>query len=186
MGSIIGQGMGKNDTPRWFALFRTILFAFVVMGTVGVYLPFYLGLLNGGLHRDWRLVGIFPFVIGAYVALRCAFAFAWQGDGTPAPIDPPKVLVVSGMYRYVRNPMYFGMGLLLAGEFVLWGSNWRWALIYLAGFSAAVTLFTIFYEEPTLRRMFPQDYEEYSRNVPRLFPKLRPWDPAKKKSAAQS
>ena len=177
--------MGRNDTLRLLALFRTTVFAVIVMGTVGVYLPYYFGLVDARFHAGWRLIGIVPFVLGAYVALRCAFAFAWTGGGTPAPIDPPKVLVVSGMYRYVRNPMYFGMGMLLAGEFLLWAGNWRGALTYLAAFSAAVTLFTIFYEEPTLRRRFPQDYAEYFHNVPRFFPRLRPWDAAKTKSAAQ-
>ena len=82
--------------------------------------------------------------------------------------------------------MYFGMGMLLAGEFLLSGSDWRGALIYLGTFAGAVTLFVIFYEEPALRGKFGGEYEEFCRNVPRFVPRLRPWDPAKTKSAAPS
>ena len=169
--------MDTAATTRWFALFRTCIFALVVMGTVGVYLPRYMGLLSGGLHRDFRLLGLLPLCAGVYIALRCAFTFAWTGLGTPAPIDPPRVLVVNGMYRYVRNPMYFGMALLLIGEWLVWGSDLRRALEYIACFAVAVLLFVVFYEEPALRRKFPDDYAEYSRNVPRFLPRLHPWEP---------
>jgi protein-S-isoprenylcysteine O-methyltransferase Ste14 len=174
--------MNTVATTRWFAVLRTSIFAALSLGSVGVYLPRCLGLLNG-FHKDLRLLGILPLCLGAYIALRCAFAFAWTGLGTPAPIDPPRVLVVNGMYRYVRNPMYFGMALLLIGEWLVWGSNPRGAVEYVAFFAAAVTLFVILYEEPTLRRKFPDDYAEYSRNVPRFLPRLRPWEPQKTKGA---
>lgn len=181
-----GRQMGRNDTLRWMAVARTAVFALIFMGTFGVYLPRYLGLLSGGLHQDWRLAGIVPLVLGTLIALRCAFAFAWTGLGTPAPFDPPRALVATGLYRYVRNPMYFGMALFLIGEWMLWGSEPRGALIYSAVFAAAVTLFVIFYEEPTLRVKFADAYAEYCRNVPRFIPRLRPWDPPTTKNAAQS
>ena len=167
-------------------MFRTAIFAMLFMGTVGIYLPRYLGLLNGGMHRDWRLSGVVPLCVGTFIALRCAFAFAWTGLGTPAPFDPPRGLVVTGLYRYMRNPMYFGMGLFLIGEWMLWGSDLKDSLIYLGVFAGAVILFVIFYEEPTLRGKFVDEYAEYCRNVPRFLPRLRPWDPTKTKSAAQS
>ena len=88
--------MGRNDTLRWMAVARTAVFALIFMGTFGVYLPRYLGLLSGGLHQDWRLAGIVPLVLGTLIALRCAFAFAWTGLGTPAPFDPPRALVATG------------------------------------------------------------------------------------------
>ena len=178
--------MGRNDTVRWLAVLRTAVFALLFMGTVGVYLPHYLGLLNGGLHRDWRLSGMLPLVLGTLIALRCAFAFAWTGLGTPAPFDPPRGLVVTGLYRYVRNPMYFGMALFLVGEWMLWGNDLKGMLIYLGVFALAVTLFVILYEEPTLRRKFAGEYTEYCQNVPRFVPLFRPGDPEKTKSAAQS
>jgi protein-S-isoprenylcysteine O-methyltransferase Ste14 len=168
------------------AIFRTSIFVLLVMGTVGVYLPRYLGLLSGGLHTNWRLVGVLPFGAGACIALRCAFAFAWTGVGTPAPFDPPRRLVVTGFYRYVRNPMYFGVALFGVGEWLLWGSDPKGALAYAAVFAIAVTLFVIFYEEPALGRKFPDDYPAYSQNVPRFLPRLRPWDPHPSKSATHT
>src|SRR6185369_6784012 len=118
---------------RVAAIFRTALFALVFMGTTGIYLPRYFHLLDGPFHRnDWRAIGWILLLAGASIALRCAFAFAWTGLGTPAPFDAPRRLVVTGLYRYVRNPMYFGMGILMVGEWLLWGSNLRGALIYMA------------------------------------------------------
>jgi protein-S-isoprenylcysteine O-methyltransferase Ste14 len=176
--------MDINARVRWFAVLRTTIFALLFMGTVGIYLPRYVGLLNDGLHRDARLLGVIPFVLGLCVALRCAFAFAWTGHGTPMPLDPPRILVVTGMYRYVRNPMYFGMALFLIGEWLLWGSDVRGAVIYAVVFGVAVTLFVVLYEEPTLRQKFPKQYPEYCRNVPRFLPRLHPWIGAKERGAS--
>ena len=174
------------ETPlaaRYFAVFRTCVFACLFIGSFAFYLPRYFELLNGGLNSDWRLIGWVPFVVGAFVALRCAFGFAWTGRGTPAPFDPPRKLVVTGWYRYVRNPMYFGFAVLLVGEWLLWGSNLVGAVIYFLCYWAAVALFVVIYEEPTLKRKFAEDYAEYVRHVPRFVPRLRPWHPEKEKSA---
>ena len=182
---MIGHQMGRNDTVRWLAVFRTAIFAALFLGFFGVYLPRTLGLLSGGRPDGWRLLGSLPLCLGLLVALRCAFAFAWTGRGTPAPFDPPRGLVVTGLYRYVRNPMYFGMALLLIGEWLLWGSDLHGALIYFGVFAVSVTLFVIFCEERALRSKFGEEYAEYCRNVPRFVPRLRPWDPPKKRNAAQ-
>ena len=161
---------------RAFAILRTCLFAVLFMGTVGIYLPRYFGLLNGGPHfTDWRALGFVPLILGALLALRCAFAFAWTGLGTPAPFDAPRRLVVTGMYRYVRNPMYLGMALFLIGEWMLFGSDPRGAITYLLVCAMSTWLFVKFYEEPTLRQKFPADYDQYTRNVPRFWPRLHPW-----------
>jgi len=178
--------MDTAAVSRWFAVFRTCIFALLFMGTVGIYLPRYLRLLNGGLHLGWRVAGCPLLFGGALIALLCAFAFAWTGRGTPAPFDPPRRLVVTGIYRYVRNPMYFGMALFLSGEWLLWGSNLRGATIYFVAYLVAVVLFVRLYEEPALRSKFAAEYEEYVKNVPRLLPRLRPWEPAKGKSAASN
>lgn len=161
---------------RVFAVTRTCLFAVLFMATVGVYLPRYLNLLDGPTHSsDWRIIGWAPLLVGGYIALRCAFSFAWSGEGTPAPFDPPRKLVITGLYRYVRNPMYVGMGILMIGEWLLIGSNLRGAFIYLAAYVVCVALFVVAYEEPTLRRKFGDDYREYCRNVPRFLPRSTPW-----------
>ena len=168
---------------RWFALLRSAVFAFVFMGSVGVYLPVYLGLLRGQTASGARLLGFAPLLLGAGIALHCTFSFAWRGRGTPAPFDAPIHLVVDGLYRYVRNPMYLGMALFLIGEWLIWGSNLRSALIYLGVFAIAAFLFVIAHEEPTLAQKFGNEYLEYRRNVPRFVPRLTPWRPVQKSAA---
>jgi protein-S-isoprenylcysteine O-methyltransferase Ste14 len=124
-----------------------------------------------------RWLGIAPLLAGSWVVLRCLFAFSWKGRGTPAPFDPPRALVVVGPYRYVRNPMYFGAALVILGGTVLWGSIVN-GLVYVAVFLGGLIVFVIVYEEPTLRGKFGANYEEYCRHVPRLIPRMRPWDGA--------
>jgi protein-S-isoprenylcysteine O-methyltransferase Ste14 len=123
----------------------------------------------------WRWLAAVPSVLGFAVALRCVWDFGWTGHGTPAPIAPPQKLVVVGFYRYVRNPMYVGFFAGWAGLWVVFGrANWpalTVALLVVAG----VALFVQLYEEPTLRRMFGAEYEEYCRNVRRWLPRMRAW-----------
>ena len=117
-----------------------------------------------------------PSVVGFAVALRCVWDFGRTGRGTPAPIAPPQRLVVVGFYRYVRNPMYVGF---IAGWLGLWVVFGRASLTSITVAAVAilgVALFVRLYEEPTLRRMFGADYEEYRRNVPRWIPRVRPWN----------
>jgi protein-S-isoprenylcysteine O-methyltransferase Ste14 len=97
--------------------------------------------------------------------------FAKIGRGTPAPIDAPKKLVVTGLHRYMRNPMYLGVLLVLLGELILFPS--RPFAIYILFFFALVNAFVLLYEEPTLKRMFGEEYERYKRAVPRWIPTLR-------------
>ncbi len=170
---------------RWFALVRTCIFATLFLGFFGFYLPYALGILDYGMYVGVREVGWIFLVGGLAIGLYSAFAFAWTGRGTPAPVDPPRYLVVSGMYRYVRNPMYFGMAIMLFGEWLLWGSNLRGALIYFGVFVAAATVFVKVHEEPSLRRKFGDDYLEYCRNVRRFLPRLHAWNPTKAKGATQ-
>jgi len=114
-------------------------------------------------------------VLGFSVALRCVWDFGWTGRGTPAPVAPPKKLVVVGFYRYVRNPMYLGFFWGWAGLWVVFG-HVNWALISAAlAVVLCVALFVRLYEEPTLREMFGTEYEEYCRNVRAWVPRMRAW-----------
>lgn len=134
-----------------------------------------------GFHVDssgaarWRCIAGVPSVLGFSVALRCVWDFGRTGQGTPAPIAPPKRLVVVGLYRYVRNPMYLGFFVGWIGLWVVFGrANW----VAIAAASAVVVgtaLFVLLYEEPTLRKAFGGEYEEYCRNVPRWMPRMRAW-----------
>lgn len=112
---------------------------------------------------------------GAAIVLACVWQFAWRWLGTPAPFDPPRHLVVSGPYRWVRNPMYLGMGIVLIGERLVFPNITRLMLVTALILWGAVTIFVIAYEEPTLRGMFGADYETYCRHVHRWIPRLRPW-----------
>ncbi len=110
--------------------------------------------------------------LGAVLLAVCIWEFTWSGRGALAPVDPPRALVVRGLYRYVRNPMYLSVTLVLLGEVLL---TWSAALlVYWAIWFVAVNLFVLGYEEPALRRQFGQDYERYCRSVDRWIPRL-PW-----------
>ncbi len=127
--------------------------------------------------QPWRWIGAVPSVLGFAVALRCVWDFGWTGRGTPVPIAPPQRLVVVGFYRYVRNPMYVGFAAGWLGLWVVFGhASWA-AIAVVAMVALGVHLFVIGYEEPTLRRKFAAEYEEYCRNVRRWWPRLRPWTP---------
>src|SRR5439155_3592838 len=104
-----------------------------------------------------RVVGLLPILLGAVTYLWCAWDFTFTGRGTPAPIDPPKELVVKGLYRHLRNPMYVGITLILLGEALLFEVA---VLLLYAGFLLLCAhLFTVYYDDPTLRRLFGASYE---------------------------
>jgi protein-S-isoprenylcysteine O-methyltransferase Ste14 len=127
-----------------------------------------------GANR-WRWIAAVPSVLGFAVALRCIWDFGWTGRGTPVPVAPPQKLVVVGFYRYVRNPMYVGFCVGWISLWVIFGRASRTALIVALVAVASIGLFVPLYEEPTLRKLFGAQYQEYCRNVPRWLPRLRPW-----------
>jgi len=135
-----------------------------------------------GFHVDtsgaarWRWIAAVPSVLGFAVALRCIWDFGRTGRGTPAPMAPPQRLVVVGYYRYVRNPMYVSFLVGWVGLWVIFGRANRTSLIIAIAAVLIVAVFVQFYEEPTLRKMFGAQYEEYCRNVPRWIPRLRAWN----------
>ena len=137
-----------------------------------------------GFHVDifhlpaWRWLAALPSVLGFSTALRCVWDFGRTGHGTPAPFAPPRKLVVVGFYRYVRNPMYVGFFTGWVGLWVVFGRASFTALSLAFVAVLAVALFVRLYEEPTLRKLFGADYEEYCRNVPRWLPRTRSWNPS--------
>lgn len=155
---------------RVFALARTAFFAAVFIWFWAWQIPrWFFGELHIVHPAGWIFV-----VLGFAITLFCMFEFAWRGRGTPAPFDPPRKLVVSGVYRYVRNPMYVGFVIALGGEAWLVA---RADIAYeILAFIAFVTLLVIAYEEPTLRRTFGDDYIEYCKHVSRWIPRLTPFD----------
>lgn len=157
-----------------FVLIRAITYAVLFIGLVLVYLPVRLLSWSGMVRPDaieaQQVAGMAVGVAGAGVALWCIFAFVFVGKGTPAPFDPPRRLVIQGPYRLVRNPMYIGAGLALAGAAIFYESV---LLLGYAGiFFLATHLFVVSYEEPALRRTFGQHYEGYCRQVSRWWPRV--------------
>ncbi|MBT2547395.1 isoprenylcysteine carboxylmethyltransferase family protein [Arthrobacter sp. ISL-65] len=112
---------------------------------------------------------------GGSVIANSFVRFALEGVGTPAPFAPPKHLVVSGLYRYVRNPMYVSIAAAVVGQSLLLGQPILFG--YAALGAVPVAAFVVFYEEPTLVRKFGAEYLEYRKNVPRWLPRLTPWRP---------
>jgi protein-S-isoprenylcysteine O-methyltransferase Ste14 len=176
-----------SQAERGWAVLKTSVFGIFIGFFVVYYLPWTLAIRGYEVSYEGagalRWLAIVPLVAGATMALRCAFAFAWTGLGTPVPFDPPRRLVVSGFYRYVRNPMFLGVCLAILGEIALWGSLAA-GVAYLVVFAAVVALFIWLHEEPSLRAKFGAEYEEYCRNVPRFLPRLWPWK--KEKASAQA
>ena len=150
---------------------KSLLFLLLAPGVVAGYIP--LALLRQGplLETGFLAYLAFPlWIIGLIILLWSFWNFLAQGRGTPAPIDPPKELVATGFYRYVRNPMYVGVLAADLGHF-LWFGYWN-LLIYTVVVFAAFHIFVTHYEEPTLRRKFGASYEEYLKSVPRWIPKF--------------
>lgn len=150
-------------------LFKNVAFTILVPGTFAVFVPYrivassrQLQLSGIGILRD---LGLVPVFFGGAIYLSCIWRFAHLGRGTPAPIDPPKKLVVSGAYRFTRNPMYIAVLSVILGESVLFASGrlLAYGLLVLGVFY----LFVVFYEEPTLRRQFGSSYETYCARIPR-------------------
>jgi protein-S-isoprenylcysteine O-methyltransferase Ste14 len=121
------------------------------------------------------LAGAVLIVAGAGVLLHAFARFVVEGGGTPAPLAPTERLVVGGLYRHVRNPMYVAVGATIAGQALLLGRPLL--LAYAAAFWLVVAAFVRGYEEPTLSARYGEEYAAYRRAVPAWWPRLRPWSP---------
>jgi protein-S-isoprenylcysteine O-methyltransferase Ste14 len=153
---------------------KNVLFTVLVPGTVAVYLP--LSIVDGRPPASpWALALALPlWVVGGTIYAWCVWDFATFGRGTPAPIDAPTRLVVRGLYRYTRNPMYVGVLTVIAGWVVRYQTA---SLLAYAGLVATMFhLFVVLYEEPHLRRVFGREYDAYRARVPR-------WPTSPKRSA---
>lgn len=163
---------------------QTILSTLASLVVGAAFLSLWFWLLPGwlGLHVEtagtarWRWLAAIPSAVGFAVALRCIWDFGRTGHGTPAPILPPQRLVVVGMYRYVRNPMYVGFAAGWIGLWIMLGHANPGVIAAVATVALGVHLFVVFYEEPTLRGKFGEDYKEYCRNVRRWWPRLHAWN----------
>jgi protein-S-isoprenylcysteine O-methyltransferase Ste14 len=150
------------------------LFLVVAPGVVAGLIPWWLTGWEAGTTRPpLQVLGAFLLVAGVIVLVDAFVRFVVEGIGTPAPIAPTQRLVVGGLYRHVRNPMYLAVGVTIVGQALLLGRPIL--LLYAAAFAAVVLAFVRGYEEPTLARQFGVEYEDYRRAVPGWRPRLRPW-----------
>ncbi|HUI06459.1 MAG TPA: isoprenylcysteine carboxylmethyltransferase family protein [Verrucomicrobiae bacterium] len=153
---------------------RAITYATLFIGLVLIFVPARLlawsGIVRPATLGAPQVAGMIIGTAGGVLALWCVSTFARIGKGTPAPFDPPRRLVVRGPYRFVRNPMYIGAVLALAGAALFYGS--APVLAYAVVFLVASHVFVVRYEEPTLRRTFGEEYEAYCRRVRRWWPRM--------------
>ncbi len=154
---------------------KTAIATVVVPGTACALVPYYiLSAVHVSLTPSigiLQLVAVLVAAVGLYMIVWVSTAFVRQGKGTPIPIDPPTRLVIIGLYRYLRNPMYVGALLIILAEAAYFGS--LWLVIYAAGLWAVLHIFLVVIEEPQLKRRFGADYEQYLKTVPRWFPRIR-------------
>jgi protein-S-isoprenylcysteine O-methyltransferase Ste14 len=162
---------------RLGAWIGSAVFFIVAPGLVAYLIPFGIAQTAG---PAWRVdppfiawAGAALFALGTIALVECFVRFAAQGRGTPAPIAPTAHLVVTGLYRYVRNPMYVAVVTIIVGQ-GLWFASVP-VLVYAAIVWGAVTAFVMLYEEPTLAGTFGDEYDEYRAHVRRWIPRLTPW-----------
>jgi protein-S-isoprenylcysteine O-methyltransferase Ste14 len=162
--------LAAGSSSIWLAL-RSLFWTIAFPGFFAGYVPWqFFGLrdVRPGALGPSQIPALVCIGVGVALLAMCIFEFARSGRGTLSPLDPPRALVVRGLYRYVRNPMYLSVTLIILGEAMLLRSS---ALaIYWAIWFIWVNVFVVGYEEPTLRRMFGASYEDYTRRVGRWIP----------------
>jgi len=164
--------MTSRPGSAWLAV-RSLIWTILLPGVMAGVLPWrYFGLrqVHPQLRNPVDLLGLLAIAAGTVLLGACILEFARSGRGTLSPVDPPKELVVRGLYRFVRNPMYLSVITILIGECLLIRA--RPMLLFTAIWFVAVNLFVLGYEEPTLRREFGAPYERYVRQVGRWIPTM--------------
>lgn len=162
---------------KFWAAIGTAVFFVIAPGSLAGLIPWWITrwqMKPAFLEMEFSRYFGMALVLGGLVPLVESFArFALKGLGTPAPIAPTQHLVVSGFYRYVRNPMYVGVVTIILGQALILGDVrlLYYAAIVWLGFH----LFVLLYEEPTLRRAYGAEYENFCAHVPRWLPRLTPW-----------
>ncbi len=159
----------KLLNEKCYLIAKTTVFLVLVPGLVAVLIPYFLvekSLQSTGAKFIFELnMGLFPVLVGLFICLWCFWDFINKGKGTPSPFDPPKQLVTAGPYRYVRNPMYIGIILVVFGEAIMYSSVLL--IFYLIFLLVFFHISVVYYEEPKLRSVFGENYHNYLISVPR-------------------
>jgi protein-S-isoprenylcysteine O-methyltransferase Ste14 len=175
MRGVLDQG-GRLRDPRLRAAVGSLLFLVVMPGVVAGLVPW--GLTGWEVEDPPLILSALGYVIlaaGVAVLLHAFVRFVVEGVGTPAPVAPTRHLVIGGLYRYVRNPMYIAVALTILGQAMVLGRPVL--VLYALVFGVTVSSFVIFYEQPTLTHQFGAEYEAYREAVPAWLPRRRPWRP---------
>jgi len=160
---------------RAWAALGSALFLVIAPGVAAGLIPWLLtGWETNSVPAALRILGVLLTAIGVAFLLQAFARFVIEGLGTPAPVAPPERLVIGGVYRYVRNPMYLAVASAIVGQALLLGQPGL--LVYAALFAAITFCFVRLYEEPTLRSRFGPSYDAYRAAVPGWLPRLHPWD----------
>jgi protein-S-isoprenylcysteine O-methyltransferase Ste14 len=176
---------GRLRDPRLKAAAGSLLFLVVEPGVIAGLIPWALtGWEVASPPLIVEVVGYVILVAGVAVLLHAFFRFVIEGVGTPAPVAPTQHLVIGGLYRYVRNPMYIAVALTIVGQAMVLGRPGL--LLYALLFGVAVSSFVYLYEQPTLTEQFGAEYEAYRDAVPAWLPRLRPWRPGRSDDAAST
>lgn len=164
------------------AILGSIAFFLLAPGIVAFVIPALIHHWRPGpaadVHPVMVPVGLTFVTLGLLALAGCFGRFALQGEGTPAPFAPPRRLVVEGLYRHVRNPMYLAVAAIVLGQAVAMAS--LWTAVYAVLVVVATALFVRLYEEPTLAAAFPLDWPAYAAAVPGWLPRRRGWAPEDK------
>jgi protein-S-isoprenylcysteine O-methyltransferase Ste14 len=170
--------LGRSEMGRARAAAGSLLFLIVAPGVVAGLVPWW---ITGWRVREplphWivlRLAGTLVLVAGVAVLVHAFLRFVVEGTGTPAPVAPTERLVVGGLYRYVRNPMYLAVAGIIVGQAFVLGQ--LVLLLYAGAFVVVTAAFVRGYEEPTLGRRYGAQYERYRRAVPGWWPRRPPPD----------
>jgi len=149
---------------------KNLVFTLVVPGMVAAYVPWLIARGEAVGSPAHVLISAMLGLVGGAIYLRCLWDFAAFGRGTPAPIDAPRRLVVRGLYRYTRNPMYVGVLTVILGWTVLFRS--LALLLYASCIGGVFHLFVLLYEEPHLRSVFGEQYDRYCSRTGRWLPRV--------------
>ena len=155
------------------AAWGTVLFFLLAPATMAGLVPWFLTGWQDPAEPLAVAAGVLLVVAGLSVLVACFVRFVREGGGTPAPVAPTRELVVGGVYRFVRNPMYLAVGAVIAGQALMFAS--LAVLVWLVIFAVAVITFVVGYEQPTLRDTFGSSYDAYCEAVPGWWPRLTPW-----------
>ena len=152
---------------------KTLLYMGGMHGFFTFFLPYQLALLETRFLQFGilRFLAIPLWVTGLTIIIWCSVDMIRKGHGTPAHLDPPKALIINGLYQYVRNPIYLGALTFILGYIFWFGS--QFLILYFLFFFLCFHILIVFIEEPILRNTFGAEYEDYCRNVPRWIPRIQ-------------